>query len=177
MLFWHVGGAVFLFRRVFRDSRADLRFLVAGALLPDALDAVVVVWRHPDTNGAGRGLGHTLLLSAFVMALGMLVTHRHTMARKRVVVLSVGMMFHLLLDGMWAATDLLLWPLPGSGFPDGVEGEWSDLPESLFQHPLRLVQEVVGLAYLLWLVRRADLSDPVARSRLLRSGIIEQGGS
>ena len=37
MLFWHVGGAVLLFRVLFKDLGVDLRFLTAGALLLDAM--------------------------------------------------------------------------------------------------------------------------------------------
>ena len=41
MLFWHVGGAVFLFRALFKDPDVDLRFLMAGAVLPDVIDITV----------------------------------------------------------------------------------------------------------------------------------------
>lgn len=173
MLFWHVGGAVFLFRRVFRDPHVDLRFLVAGALLPNLVDLPVGMVLHAEPFRTGRGLGHTLLLSVAVMTVGMWVTRSRSKARRRAVAVAVGVMFHLLLDGMWTVPDLLLWPLPGWDFPTGAEGEWSGLPGSLLDQPIRLVQEAVGLAYLLWLGRRAGVSGPEGRSRLWRSGTID----
>ena len=174
MLFWHVGGAVFLFRMVFRDPHVDLRFLVAGAILPNVIDLLLGVSLQTEPHRIGRGLGHTLLLAAAVMAAGMGVTRARSTARRRAVAVAVGVMFHLLLDGMWVAPDVLLWPLAGSNLPGGLEGEWSGLPASLRKHPIRLVQEMVGLAYLVWLGRRGRLSDPTRRSRLWRTGIIGQ---
>lgn len=173
MLLWHVAGAVFLFRRVFRDPHVDLRFLAAGAILPNLIDLLLGLVLHPEPHRIGRGPGHTLLVAAVAMLAGMWVTRPRTKSRKRAVALAVGVMFHLLLDGMWSAPDLVLWPLAGGRLPYGIEGEWSALPSSFQEHPIRLVQEALGLAYLVWLVRRGRLSDPERRSRLWRTGIIE----
>ncbi|NNL14467.1 MAG: metal-dependent hydrolase, partial [Acidimicrobiia bacterium] len=38
MLFWHLGGSLFLGRWVFRDPAMDLRVLALGAVLPDLID-------------------------------------------------------------------------------------------------------------------------------------------
>ena len=38
MLFWHVGFSIFIFRYVYKDYEADLRYLAGGALLPDFVD-------------------------------------------------------------------------------------------------------------------------------------------
>ena len=173
MLLWHVGGAVFLFRTVFRDPDVDLRFLVAGAVLPNVVDLPVGLLLHAEPHRIGRGLGHTLVLAVALMTVGMWVTRVRSPARRRAVAVAVGVMFHLLLDGMWTVPDLLLWPLPGWDLPRGVSGEWSGLPGSVFEHPIRLGQEVAGLAYLVWLGHRARLVDPAWRSRLWRTGMIE----
>lgn len=164
---------MFLFRRVFRDPHVDLRFLVAGAVLPNVIDLLLGVSLHTEPYRIGRGLGHTLLLSAVVMAAGMWVTRPRSTARRRAVAVAVGAMFHLLLDGMWVVPDLLLWPLAGGRLPGGIEGEWSGLPASLLEHPAKLVQEAAGLAYLVWLGHRGRLGDPARRSRLWRTGVLE----
>ena len=173
MLFWHVGGAVFLFRALFKDPGVDLRFLAAGAVLPDAVDMAVGLVQTPEPFMAGRFYGHSLLLAGVMLAVGILVTNRGAVNRRRAVAAAVGIMFHLLLDAMWLSPGVLLWPLAGGGFLTGSQGDWSGLPESLLANPLRLMQEAVGLIYLVWLFGRARLSDPARRFRLWRTGTIK----
>ena len=167
MLFWHVGGAVFLFRLLFRDPGVDLRFLLAGALLPDAVDLIAGLLRDPDPLLTGRFYGHSLFFAAAVLAVGMLATDRGRVGRKRAVVLAVGIMFHLLLDAMWLWPEVLLWPLPEGGLLEGRPGDWSMRPD-----PARLTQEAAGLVYLIWLSARSRLSDPARRAQLWRTGTI-----
>lgn len=172
MLFWHIGGSIFLFRVIFRDPQVDLRFLAAGALLPNVIDALVGVLIHEGSYRFERGLGHTLLAAVTVAVLGMWVTRPRTPGRRRAVGVTVGILFHLLLDGIWTVPGLLLWPLAGTNLHSGSAAEWSGVPGAFLGHPTRLVQEAVGLFYLVWLVHRARRSDPVAWFRLLRTGII-----
>ena len=172
MLFWHVGGAVCLFRILFKDPGVDLRFLAVGALLPDVVDALVGLARRSEPFVSGRFPGHSLLFAAAVLAVGLLVTNRGSTRRRRAMAAAVGIMFHLLLDAMWLWPEVLLWPLEGGGVPAGSPGDWSGLPGSLLDNPLRLLQEIAGLVYLVWLFGRADLSDATRRSRLWRTGTI-----
>lgn len=172
MVFWHVGGAVFLFRLLFRDPGVDLRFLASGAFLPDAVDLLVGVVQAQEPGVTGRSYGHSLLVAVALLAVGMLTTERGGAGRKRAVVLAVGAMFHLLLDAMWLWPEVLLWPLVGGFSPAGAPGDWTGFPGSLTGDPARLVQEAAGLVYLTWLLRRAGLSDGAKRSRLWRTGVI-----
>ena len=172
MLFWHVGGAVCLFRILFKDPGVDLRLLAVGALLPDAIDALVGLARGSEPFVSGRFYGHSLLFAAAVLAVGMLVTDRDSTRRRRAMAAAVGIMFHLLLDAMWLRPEVLLWPLGGWDVLAGSPGDWSGLPGSLLGNPLRLAQEVAGLVYLAWLFGRAGLSDAARRSRLWRTGTV-----
>lgn len=165
MLFWHVGGAVFLFRLLFRDPGVDLRFLAAGALLPDAVDLIVGLLRDPEPFLTGRFYGHSLSFAAAVLAVSMWATVRGSARRRRAVAVAVGIMFHLLLDAMWLWPEVLLWPLPDGGLPAGSPGDWS-----LRADPARLAQEAAGLVYLIWLSVHAGLTDPGRRSHLWRTG-------
>ena len=173
MLFWHVGGSVLLFRVLFKDPGVDLRFLAAGALLPDAVDVIVGLTRNSEPFASGRFYGHSLLFALAVLAVGMWVTDRGSARRRAAVAVAVGIMFHLLLDAMWLWPEVLLWPLGGGGFLTGSPGDWSGLPGSLLDNPARLAQEAGGLAYLIWLSGRAGLSDATRRSRLWRTGTIK----
>lgn len=176
MLFWHIGGAVFLFRTLFKDPDVDLRFLAAGAILPDVIDLPIGLLLQADQFRTGRVYGHTLLFSIGVLMVGMWTTRPRSRDRQRGMAVAVGVMFHLLLDWIWVTPELLLWPLSGWGFPTGIEGDWSGLPGSLLHNPARPAQEVGGLAYLLWLGHRSGLSDPARRSRLWRTGTITTKG-
>ena len=162
MLFWHLGGSLFLFRYLFRDPAVDVRFLMAGAVLPDLLDKPTGLVFF----GTGRVFGHALVFFAALLTAVLLLTRRGMPSRKRWVALAVGVMFHLLLDGMWTLRDTLLWPFFGWEFPAGIPNDWTTFRWSL------LAQEVAGLTYLLWLWRRYNLSDPARRRNLLKTGVI-----
>lgn len=162
MLFWHLGGSLFLFRYLFRDPAVDVRFLMAGAVLPDLLDKPTGLIFF----GTARVFGHTLVFFAALLTAVLLLTRRGKPSRRRWMALAVGVMFHLLLDGMWTLRDTLLWPFFGWEFPAGVPNDWTTFRWSL------LFQEVTGLAYLLWLWRRYNLSAPTRRRNLLKTGVI-----
>lgn len=144
MLFWHLGGTLFLFRYLFRDPGVDVRFLLAGAILPDLLDKPIGLGFF-DT---GRVFAHTLIFSGILLATVLITTSRGGTARKRWMALTVGVILHLLLDGMWTARATLLWPLFGWNFPAEVPNDWT-----MFRWPLP-IQEAAGLTYLLWLWRK-----------------------
>jgi hypothetical protein len=171
MIFWHVGGAVFLARWVFRDPAMDLRVLVLGAVLPDLIDkpiGSVIFTSYFDT---GRIYAHTLLFAAAVLTAVMLATRRGSAARKRWMALPIGVLLHLLLDmPIDAAT--LWWPALGLEFPSFAEGALVDLIAYLLKSPWVVLQEVMGAAYLIYLWRRARLQDPEPRRQLLETGTL-----
>jgi hypothetical protein len=87
--------------------------------------------------------------------------------------LAIGSLIHLLLDAMWTIQETFLWPAFGWEFPPGIQEYWSGLLERLFSDPWRILQEVVGLAYLIYLYRQAQLGDPERRSELFRTGRVD----
>ena len=171
MIFWHVGGTVFLARWVFRDPEMDLRVLVLGAMLPDLIDKPIGSILFTSYYGTGRLYAHTLLFAAVVMTVVMISTRRGSRARKRWMALPIGVLIHLLLDmPIDAAT--LWWPVLGLEFPPFAEGALVDLVAYLLKSPWVLVQEAVGLAYLVALYRRARLGEPEQRRQLLETGTL-----
>ena len=170
MLFWHVGGSILLFRYLFRDPAVDLRFLAFGAVLSDLIDKPIgrIIWA--DEFQTGRLYGHTLLFFVVVLAAVMLLTGRGTLRRRRWVAVAVGVMFHLILDAMWVTPETLFWPLFGWDFPPSIDDYWSGFLGRLFEDPLVLVQEVAGLAYLVYLWRKTGLGDRTRRREFLTTG-------
>lgn len=168
MIFWHLGGAVFLFRLAFKDSDADFRFLAIGALLPDAIEWVVGWW----VPGAGRLIGHSVTFCLGLLVAALVLTHRRSPRRKRAMVVAAGAILHLVLDLGWIDPQLLLWPMLGYELPTGVQSDWSGLARLSMPDPLTIGQEIVGIAYLAWLARRARLADSRRRALLWRSGTL-----
>jgi hypothetical protein len=168
LILWHVAGALFLFRWVFRDPSVDARFLVAGVLLPDLVDLTVGTVLVPAL-GSGQLWLHTLMAPSVVVIVVLVATRRG--ARRRAwMALAVGMFFHLLLDGMWTSTEVFLWPLFGLDFPAGETPYWPAAWERALDDPWRWAKEAVGLAYLIGLWKASGLAEPAARADLLRTG-------
>lgn len=164
-MFWHLAGSLFLFRWIFRDPKVDVRFLLAGALLPDVVDLPLgtLILGY----GSGEVFAHTLLAPT-VLAAAVLSTFRRGRRRRAWMALVTGWMFHLLLDGMWTRGEVLLWPLLGD-FPRVADGYWAGLPTRLLE-PWRWLREAAGLGYLTVLWRRAGLHQPDVRREVVRSG-------
>lgn len=171
MVFWHVAGALFLFRWIFRDPRVDVRFLVAGALLPDLIDLPIGTWLAADRYSSGQLWGHTLLAPTLLVIVVLAATRRG--ARRRAwMALAIGMFFHLLLDGMWISREVFLWPLFGTDFPTGPVPYWADLWERAFSDPWRWIKEAIGIAYLVVLWHTTSLNDRDRRLQLVRTGVL-----
>ncbi len=169
MLFWHLGGTLWLFRWIFRDPTVDVRYLSAGAILPDLIDKPIGTMIAPHTLGASRLWGHTLLFAVVVMTLVMIVTARGP-RRKPWMALTIGLFFHLVLDAMWTARETFLWPFLGLAFSPGPEDYWAGFLRRLVDSPWTIAGEVAGVAYLAVVWRRSGLGDRPRRQEFLRTG-------
>ena len=155
MFLWFVGSALVVAWVVFRDPAIDHRVLIAGALLPDLIDAPF----------GGARVGHTLAASATLLTVVMLATRGRRHARRRWLFLPVGTFVHLVADGVWGRAETFWWPFLGRGGLDG--------PLPAFDHgtAILVLQELAGAAAIVWFVRTFGLaSDPSARSNFLRTG-------
>ncbi len=138
MLLWFAGMAFLMVWSVFRDPAFDYRLVMVGALLPDVVDGPL----------GGPRYAHTLLASVVVLVTVMLATRGRRQLRRRALAVPIGMLCHLVLDGMWTRTAVFWWPFVGDGLDD------RGLPS--LQRPLvaLVVMEVVGALALLWARRR-----------------------
>ncbi len=154
MLLWFAGLSAVAVWQVFRDTAIDYRLVMAGAVLPDVVDAPF---------GGARAL-HSVTASAALLALVMVATRGRRAARRRLLAVPVGTFLHLLLDGMWTRSAVFWWPLQGWALAgDGVP--------SLSRPPALLVaQEVAGAAALVWWWRRFRLGEPERRRTFARTG-------
>ena len=169
MLFWHLGAVLWLFRWIFRDPKVDLRFLLAGAVLPDVVDltlgTVVLAGRH----ATGELWFHTLALPTVYMT-GVLLLTRRGRRRRAFMALGVAWLFHLMIDGLWTDPEILFWPFFGLEMPVGQAPFWPMAWERALSDPWRWALEGVGLAYLVWLGKAVGLDKPERRESLARTG-------
>jgi hypothetical protein len=156
VVLWFAGGAFVLVWLVFRSPAVDYRLVVVGALLPLAELPI----------GSPRVL-HSLTGAAAVLAVAMLATPRRRLVQRRLVAIPIGMLIHLLLDGIWTDTQAFWWPFAGLA--------WSDarLPE-LARGGADLALEAAGAAALWWCWRRFRLFEPERRRRFLRTGQLDR---
>jgi hypothetical protein len=169
MLFWHMGATLWLFRWIFKDPKVDVRFLLAGAVLPDVVDLLVGTILFPERFSTGELWFHTLLLPSIYMVLVLLLTRRGR-RRRAFMAFGVGWLFHLILDGMWAEPEVLFWPLFGWEMPMGEAPFWPLAWERALSDPWRWVLEAIGLAYLVWLWFATGLNLKERRDGLVREG-------
>ena len=171
MLFWHVGGTTALIRYAFRDERMDLRFLAAGAVLPDVLDTPIGLVFY-ETLGAVRLVAHSLLFAAAAMVV-VVTTTRRGRPRKRWMPVAVGVLAHLLLDAMWADPETLWWPLLGWDFSPAGPATAGGYIVGILTDWRVWVMEALGLAYLVGLAKRGGLDTAPGRAEFLRTGRVD----
>jgi hypothetical protein len=154
VLLWFVGASMVIVWAVFRSPAIDYRTVALGAVLPVAELA------------AGRPLLlHTLVVAVAALVGVVVATGRGGQARRRWLGVPIGMLLHLVLDGVWSDRELFWWPVFG-GLPDRA------LPE-LSRGWSSVVLEVLGLVALAWWWRRFRLGDPGRRRRFLRTGEVD----
>lgn len=152
MFFWFLGTAVGAVWYVFRDPRFDYRLLLMGALLPDIIDVPV---------GQARW-AHSVTFAIVVLTVVMLATFGRRPVRRTLLGLPIGILLHLVFDGVWTSTAVFWWPFTGS---------WGDVAvPSLDRGWWNLALEAIGLALIVWIVRSFDLRSAAQRRQFVRTG-------
>ena len=153
MFLWFAGVSLVFVWFVFQSPALDYRLVMLGSILP--LSEVIF--------GGPRVL-HTLLFSVALLMVVMLATQNKRLLRRRWISLPIGVMLHLVLDGVWAQAEVFWWPFFGPTFSN------STIPE--FDHGLMITitMELIGLAALVWGYINFGLSDPVHRRTFLTTG-------
>lgn len=169
MLFWHLGASLWLFRWIFRDPKVDVRFLLLGAILPDLIDMPVGTFIFADRFSTGELWLHSLIVPSIYMIVVLIVTRRGR-RRRAWMALGVGWLFHLVLDGMWVAEEVFLWPFFGLEIPPGEAPYWPLAWERALSDPWRWVKEAIGIAYLVWLWVALGMSTSERRRNTLETG-------
>lgn len=96
----------------------------------------------------------------------MLATGRGRPLRKLVLGLPIGMILHLVFDGIWNNSEVFWWPFFGFSFDDA---ELPVVEHGMWGIPL----EGVGLMICVWLWRNNTFSDRASRRRFFRDGELD----
>lgn len=156
MTLWFVAPAWLMVWAVFRDPRIDYRFLAIGALAPAVIDAPV----------GERAYAHTLLAPVAVLLVVLIVTAGRKPARPRLLMIPIGMLLHLVLEGLWTAPEQFWWPVLGVDLPGD---------ELVPSASVIAIRDALGLLALVWFVRRFGLADRVRLRAFVRTGRVEIG--
>jgi hypothetical protein len=154
MFFFFVAAAVLTVLFVFDSPAIDYRFVALGGVLP-LVEGV-----------SGRPLVlHTLLGSVGLMALVMAATVGHRLRRRQWLGVPIGTFVFLVAAGTWTRSELFWWPARGL---DGIAA--APLPEFDRVPVILVLFELAGVAALVWLARRFELTRPDHRDELRRTG-------
>lgn len=169
MLFWHLGGTLWLFRWIFKDPKVDVRFLFLGALLPDLIDMPIGTLIFESRFATGELWFHSLTLASVYMVV-VLTTTRRGRRRRAFMAVGVGWLLHLLLDAMWVNQESFGWPFFGLEIPMGESPYWPLAWDRALSDPWRWVKEAVGLGYLIWLWLALGLGQRERRQNVYETG-------
>lgn len=152
MFFWFIGIGVLIFKYVFKDNKADLRYLITGLLVLDFLDILLSI---EPIGKELKFITHSLIFSVFMMFLIMLFSKRGSKVRKNSLLFSIGLYLHLFLDFMWLDQAIFLYPLPSETI-------------DIFNKTLLMVvaQELIGVTYLIYKLKNQSIRE------FIKNGII-----
>jgi hypothetical protein len=152
MLLWFVTTAMLTVWSVFRDQAFDYRLLVVGSLLPDLI----------DLPGGRARWAHSLVVAVAMLVVVMAVTAGRKPVRRMLLGLPIGVLLHLVFDGVFTNASLFWWPFLGgwedAEVPSLARGWWS------------VILEAIGVWLAWWMWRRFALHDAANRATLVRRG-------
>lgn len=142
MIIWTSTISIFLFRYIFKDFKADLRYVVLGSFFPIALDQFLFLfnfYKNPIS------IGHSLFVTIGLLFTLMIITKRNSTFRNKSLLFSIGSFFYLALSFTWLNQEIFLYPIfPGT--------------DNLFEIPLfvKVILNFIGLGYFFYKIQNMD---------------------
>ncbi len=112
MIIWTSSISLFLFRYIFKDYAADLRFIIIGSLYPLILDSLSYNF---GISNKTQFLGHSLLFNVSLFFLIMIITKRGSKIRSNALLFSIGAFLYLVLSFTWTNQSIFLYPFFENG--------------------------------------------------------------
>ena len=136
ILSWASFISIFLFRYIFKDYKADMRYLLLGTLFPRILDLIL------NITDNYQFIGHSLFFSIILFFLIMISTNRNTIFRKNSLLACIGMFFYLFLSFTWLNQSIFLYPL----FSDSNSN-------FLLSRNVEIILSIIGVVYFLFKIK------------------------
>ncbi len=135
MIIWTSSISIFLFRYIFKDYAADLRFLIIGSLYPLILDSLSYNF---GISNKTQFLGHSLLFNVSLFFLIMIITKRSSKIRSNALLFSIGAFLYLVLSFTWTNQSIFLYPF--------FENEQNFI---VLSSQIEIVLNLIGILYLI----------------------------
>lgn len=135
MIIWTSSISVFLFRYIFKDYSADLRFIILGSLYPLILDSLSYNF---GISNKTQFLGHSLLFNVSLFFLIMIITKRGSKIRSNALLFSIGAFLYLVLSFTWTNQSVFLYPF--------FENEQNFI---VLSSQIEIVLNLIGILYLI----------------------------
>ena len=135
MIIWTSSISIFLFRYIFKDYAADLRFLIIGSLYPLILDSLSYNF---GISNKTQFLGHSLLFNVSLFFLIMIITKRSSKIRSNALLFSIGAFLYLVLSFTWTNQSIFLYPF--------FENEQNFI---ILSSQIEIVLNLIGILYLI----------------------------
>jgi len=136
ILSWTSFISIFLFRYIFKDYKADMRYLLLGTLFPRILDLIL------NITDNYQFIGHSLFFSIILFFLIMISTNRNTIFRKNSLLACIGIFFYLFLSFTWLNQSIFLFPL----FPDSNSN-------FILSRNVEIILSIIGVVYFLFKIK------------------------
>jgi inner membrane protein len=155
--------------RGFAKKAPDLRWLLAGAVLPDIVDKTVgqVLFKPHFENG--RIFSHTIILATLVFVAGIYEWKRND--DNRILLLAFGIVSHLVLDRIWTEAATAYWPALGAFERHPSAGTLLEQIREYLRDPAFWTTEIAGAALLVASLRYLGVKNVHALKAFLARGI------
>jgi len=139
ILSWTSFISIFLFRYIFKDYKADMRYLLLGTSFPIILDLILNILNITENY---QFIGHSLFFSITLFFLIMISTNRNTILRKNSLLACIGIFFYLFLSFTWLNQSIFLFPL----FPDSNSN-------FILSRDVEIILSLIGVVYFLFKIK------------------------
>ena len=135
MIIWTSSISIFLFRYIFKDYSADLRFIILGSLYPLIFDSLSYNF---GISNKTQFIGHSLLFNVSLFFLIMIITKRGSRIRSNALLFSIGAFLYLVLSFTWTNQSIFLYPF--------FENEQNFI---VLSSQIEIVLNLIGILYLI----------------------------
>jgi hypothetical protein len=154
--------------RGFENKAPDLRWLLAGAVLPDIIDkAVGQVFLRPYFE-SGRIFAHTFILVLLLFVAGTFEWKRR--GDNRILLLAFGVAAHLVLDRIWIEPSTAYWPALGPFVRHPSTGSMLEQIREYMSDPAFWATEIAGAVLLVASLRYLGIKNVRALRSFLARG-------